>query len=129
MRLHLDALGWLHMLAGWMGVVTGASLFVLVGGTFAVAADSPMQLSGVPAFWLLLVAATFLVGGGVVMAGVGRAIVTRRPAGRTAALGLAAINLALLPFGTALAVYTFWAMLNDDARRAFGRPLRTPASA
>jgi hypothetical protein len=75
------------------------------------------------------VAATFLVGGGVVMAGVGRAIVTRRPAGRTAALGLAAINLALLPFGTALAVYTFWAMLNDDARRAFGRPLRTPASA
>jgi hypothetical protein len=29
-------------------------------------------------------------------------------------------SLVVIPFGTALAVYTFWTLLNDDARRAFG---------
>ena len=29
-------------------------------------------------------------------------------------------SLVVIPFGTALAVYTFWTLLNDDARHAFG---------
>jgi hypothetical protein len=35
-------------------------------------------------------------------------------------------NLLVIPFGTALGVYTFWALLNDEARRVFGRPPRAP---
>jgi len=52
-----------------------------------------------------------------------------RPFARAAALGLAAPNLVIVPFGTALGVYTFWVLLNDDARRGFGRPLRGAAPA
>ena len=46
-------------------------------------------------------------------------------AGRFGALALAVPNLAVVPFGTALSVYAFWVLLNDDARAEFGRPLRT----
>jgi hypothetical protein len=35
-------------------------------------------------------------------------------------------NLLIVPFGTALGFYTFWVLLNDDARREFGRPPRGP---
>ena len=41
--------------------------------------------------------------------------------------GLMAITESEHFFGTALAIYTLWALLNDDARREFGRPPRTPA--
>ena len=40
---------------------------------------------------------------------------------RLASLILAVPNLVLVPFGTALGVYTLWVLLNDDARQAFGR--------
>jgi hypothetical protein len=39
---------------------------------------------------------------------------------------MGAVNLVLIPFGTALGVYTGWVLLNDDARRAFGRRPRAP---
>jgi hypothetical protein len=32
---------------------------------------------------------------------------------------LAVLNLFVLPFGTALAIYTFWVLLHDDARALF----------
>jgi hypothetical protein len=44
-----------------------------------------------------------------------------------AALLLALPNLLVLPFGTALGVYTYWVLLNNDARDAFGRPQRSAA--
>jgi hypothetical protein len=34
----------------------------------------------------------------------------------------------VVPFGTALSVYAFWVLLNDDARAEFGRPLRTAST-
>jgi len=59
---------------------------------------------------------------------VGRLLPGRRQRTRHAAIALAVTNLVIVPFGTALAVYTFWVLMNDDARREFdGRP-RTPAS-
>jgi len=55
------------------------------------------------------------------MALVGRAIHRRQQAGRLAALLLSIPNLVIVPFGTALGIYALWALLNDDARREFGR--------
>jgi hypothetical protein len=45
-----------------------------------------------------------------------------------AALVLAVLNLIVVPFGTALGFYTFWVLLNNDARREFGRPPRGPSA-
>ena len=59
---------------------------------------------------------------------VARGLKRRRTSARLAALVLAVANLIIVPFGTALGVYTFWVLLNDDARREFGRPPRGPSA-
>ena len=127
MRLHLDVLGWLHALGGAFGVVTGSSLLVLATGTFvargAFGGNSAIALSVV---WTLAACAVVFLAGGAAMIATGRALLARRAGGRPAALWLALVNLVVLPFGTALGIYTFWALLNDDARREFGRRPRAP---
>ena len=55
----------------------------------------------------------------------GRALLARSPRSRTVLLTLVVPNVFVLPFGTALAIYACWVLLNDDARREFGRPVRS----
>ena len=59
-----------------------------------------------------------LVWGG---AHVGASVLLRRrhPAGRVLTLGLAVVNLLVLPFGTALGAYALWILLTDEGRRLF----------
>ena len=129
MRVHLDVLGWLHVLVGATGVCSGMALEILALGT---ALSLPGDLAigtrvANPVVFLLLVAGVCFIGGGVLMVGVGRSLARRQTAGRRAALLTALPNLVLLPFGTALGIYTFWTLLNDEARLEFGRPPRAPA--
>lgn len=129
MQVHLDVLGWLHVLAGWIGALTGAALLLLGAGAASIVVD-PSRDAGVAAvMWLLVGTGLALVAGGTLMIATGRGLVARRPPARLSALLLALPNLCGLPFGTALGVYTLWALLNDDARGAFGRRLRGPGSA
>jgi len=123
MQVHLDVLGWLHVLAGWVGVLTGASFLVLAAGA-ATLLGEPASAGVAAVMWLLAGAGLLLVLGGLVMMATGRGLVRRRRGARWSALLLSLPNLCGIPFGTALAVYTLWALLNDDARSAFGRPLR-----
>jgi len=76
--------------------------------------------------WILLWCGAILAAGGAALAFTGRALAKRRPAGRRLALILAVPDLLAVPFGTALSVYAFWVLLNDEARREFGRPPRLP---
>jgi hypothetical protein len=46
----------------------------------------------------------------------GRALRQHRSWSRVSALTLGVINLLILPFGTALGVYTLWVLMHDDAR-------------
>jgi hypothetical protein len=50
----------------------------------------------------------------------------RQPAGRVLTLGLALVNLLVLPFGTALGAYALWILLTNEGRRLF-EPLATAA--
>jgi hypothetical protein len=43
----------------------------------------------------------------------------RRPLGRVVSLGLAVVNLLVLPFGTAFGAYALWVLLADEGRRLF----------
>jgi hypothetical protein len=43
-------------------------------------------------------------------------------------MALAVLNLFFLPFGTALAVYSFWVLLADPTRRLFDPTAQTPAT-
>jgi hypothetical protein len=122
-RIHFDVLGWLYVVTGAFGLLTGAALFILACGTDAALAG-PRGFHGGPTVWFFILCGAIFIAGGLLMAAAGRAVVGRKRTGRTAALLLAVPNLAILPFGTALAIYTFRTLLNDDARREFGRPTR-----
>jgi hypothetical protein len=50
---------------------------------------------------------------------IGRALGTYRPWARLLALGLAVVNMVLLPFGTALGAYACWVLLKEEGRGAF----------
>jgi uncharacterized membrane protein len=125
MRVHLDVLGRLHFVWGLFGVLTGASLGVLATGTLAsLLGLGSLGRAEQAAVWVLLTCAVALTSMGVCTLVVGRALRRRSPAGRMTALVLAVANLVIVPFGTALGIYTFWVLLNDDARVEFGRPAR-----
>jgi threonine/homoserine efflux transporter RhtA len=120
-RVHLDVLGWLHGLTGWVALACGAALLLLAGGTASLTSDGAEAMAVV---WMLLAGGLAMSLGGWLMIVTGRAITRRRKGGRLAALLLAVPALFIPPFGTALAAYSLWALLNDDARAAFGRPPR-----
>jgi hypothetical protein len=120
-RVHFDVLGWLHISVGAFGLLTGASLGVLSLGTATALAGRAVDAAPSPAVWFLLFSGAIFALVGAITVLIGRALVGRRPIARSAALALAAPSLVVIPFGTALAVYTFWTLLNDDARRAFAR--------
>lgn len=130
MRVHTDVLAWLHGIWGAFGVLAGLSLWVLAVGTDAALLDLG-SIGGAEhaAVWMFIVSGAVLGVLGIVMMLIGRSIHRRQSVGRVAALLFAVPNLIIVPFGTALGVYTFWVLLNDDARRDFGRPLRGSPSA
>ena len=63
--------------------------------------------------------AVLLLVAGIANAWAGRALQRRQPTGRIVTLVLAVVNLFVLPFGTALAIYAFWVLLHNDARALF----------
>jgi len=123
MRHHINVLGLLHMVWGAFAALAGVSLAILAAGTNATADTAGSSA----AVWLLGATGAFLFFSGLALAGTGRRLRAVEPAARMAALVLALPNLLILPFGTALGVYTYWVLLNNDARDAFGRPQRSAA--
>lgn len=122
MRRHVDLVGLLHLIWGGLGILVGISLIVLAAGASAIAmipehADSSMA-AGLMAFGLGGVGGA-LIGGGVLSAWIGVGLRRHRPRARIAAFAMALINLFLLPFGTALGIYTFWTLAHHEARALF----------
>jgi len=129
MPVHLALLGRLHVALGAFGVLCGLSLLILAAGTSVALVDLTIgSEDGRAGVWILTICGGLLIAGGLALIVAGRALDRRSRAGRLGALALAVPNLAVVPFGTALSVYAFWVLLNDDARAEFGRPLRTTGS-
>ena len=127
MLVHLHLLGRLHVLLGAFGVLGGLSLAVLAAGTRAAAFSLGLyEDEAGPGVWILAICGGALIVGGAALIMAGRALKRRTVGSRLAALLLAVPNLAIVPFGTALSVYAFWVLLNDEARHEFGRPPRGP---
>jgi hypothetical protein len=125
MRLHIDVLGWLHVVWGGFGVLTGTSLLILgIGVRQATLGEAPGRAEQAVVVLLLTVGGT-LMAAGAASAVTGWFLRQVHGRARMAALVLAVPHLIVVPFGTALGVYTFWVLLNNDARRAFGREPRS----
>lgn len=119
MKNHITVLGWLQIALGVLdifvalavfGVLAGAGLLLglaggvslpIVGGVVGTIVGSLVALTAVP---------NLLAGFGL-LGGHGWA--------RVLTLILAVLNLLKVPWGTALAVYTFWVLTDEEARRFF----------
>jgi len=122
MDRHIDVLGLLHLVWGALGVLLGISVLLLAGGSVAIALSGAHRGPDVAAALTavaLTAASIVLLVGGAANAWAGAGLRRHRPAARIAALGLGLLNLFVLPFGTALGVYTFWVLLNHEARARF----------
>lgn len=120
MKPHLHLLGILQVIWGAMGLLLGVSMLMLALGAIAIGWASPGEelAAGITAVAFVVFAVALLAGGGA-NAWAGAAIGRRTPAGRLATLWLAVLNLFVLPFGTALAIYAFWVLLHNESRAQF----------
>jgi hypothetical protein len=123
-KRHVDFLSWLHLawgviflLVALAGGALAAGAFAISSGSGPVAVASPMaaRVTGVT---LVIVSLTALLWAGLHI-WIGRALGHYRPWARLLALGLAVVNLVLLPFGTALGAYACWVLLKDEGRKLF----------
>ncbi len=120
MTAHLRLLSTLHLVWGAIGLLLGVSTLLLALGAVAigVSASGDRIAAGVTATAFGIFAAA-LIGGGVSNAWAGAALRRREPNGRIVVLAFAVINLFVLPFGTALAIYAYWVLLHNDTRMMF----------
>lgn len=120
MRPHLHLLGILQLVWGGIGLLLGVSMLLLAIGAIGigVTSDQDRIAAGVTAGAFVVFAVALLAGGGA-NAWAGTALRRHQPRGRLAVLWLGALNLFVLPFGTALGIYAFWVLLHVETRRAF----------
>ena len=122
MERHVNLLGVLETLWGALAMLVGVSMLLLAAGAVAAAVDPFGEAMG---FAAGLTAAIFAVIGlfallwGGAHAWAALLLKRRRPLGRVVSLGLAVVNLLVLPFGTAFGAYALWVLLTNDGRRLF----------
>jgi hypothetical protein len=119
---HVGILAILTAIWGALAMLVGLSLLLLAAGPVAILSTPQGEAVGFAAGF---VAAMFAVTGVFAFAWGGAHVWTaarlrrREPRGRMVGLGLALVNLLILPFGTALGVYALWVLLTDEGRRLF----------
>ncbi len=120
MRPHLHLLGILQLVWGAIGLLLGVSMLLLAVGAVAIGVTpgADRVASGLTAGAFAAFAFGLLAGGGA-NAWAGRELRRNQPRGRLAVLWLGAVNLFVLPFGTALGIYAFWVLLHNQTRTAF----------
>ncbi len=124
MKRHVDFLAWLYLAWGAVFLLVALAAAALAAGALAMStATGPVPVTSPVA--ARLTAATLAILSGLALfwallhLWIGRALGTFRPRARLLALGLAVVNLVLLPAGTALGAYACWVLLKDEGRRLF----------
>jgi hypothetical protein len=121
----------LYHLWGVLALVAGLAILVLAVGALAIimspdrAALGPDFAAGLTAGAFFVFAALALLWGAVHVL-TGFALRRHRHWARLVGMALAVLNLFFLPFGTALAVYTFWTLLSDETRKLFAPARQVP---
>jgi hypothetical protein len=127
---HIDLLGRLFVVAAFLAALVAVAMIVMGLGTATISrpGDTGLEFrAAVMGFTFGLVGLVALLWAGA-NAAIGMGLRRRRRWSRRVGLALSVLNIFVLPFGTALAVYTVWVLLNHDARLAFA-PTCAPAGA
>ena len=110
---HLKILGILWIIHGAMHMMPGLVLITIFNARFLPQDVPPFVLNFMPFLGALLTL------GGVICAGVGAGLLMRLRWARIGALILGGLSLRSIPFGTALGIYTFWALLPDENEQEY----------
>ena len=129
MRRHVEAVAWLQIVLGALGVLTGMMLLLFFGGlgTFAAATgahsgdpDAVIALPVLGAVGAGIFVLLVVISAPGLIAGIG--LLKWQPWARILTIVLAAINLLNVPIGTALGIYALWVMLQEETVRLFEQP-------
>jgi hypothetical protein len=122
-RPHVDFLGVLFIVWGLLTTLVGLSTISLGVGAVSLIASASRGGAGQVAAGFTAAAFTTLgiiaIAWGVVHVAIGMAVRRRSHSARILALMLGAVDLLLLPYGTALGCYTLWVLLNEEGKRMF----------
>jgi hypothetical protein len=116
MNQHVTVLAILYIISGAILLLLGGGLFLIIAGAGAISGDpEAMAITGivgtlVGGFFLILSIPSIIAGAG---------LLGRRSWARILTLILGAFQLFNIPFGTALGIYTFWVLLNDQTGAVF----------
>lgn len=119
MRNHVRILGWLQILLGVLDLLMGLAIFGIFAGIGVVGGLSgelsvPLVSGAIGTVVASVIGLTAIPN---LIAGFG--LLGHRNWARILALVLGALNALKFPWGTALAVYTFWVLMDDRTRRLF----------
>jgi hypothetical protein len=119
---HVDLVGVLFIIWGTLTALIGLSTLALAVAAASIIASTSHGGGQVAAG---VTAAAFLALGGIAIVwglahvAVGVPLRRRDHTARVLALTLGAVDLVLLPYGTALGCYTLWVLLNEQGRKLF----------
>jgi hypothetical protein len=119
---HLALLAVLAAVWGALAALVGVSLLLLAAGAFSQGLVPTGPALGVAAGLTAAAVAIFgliAVTWGAAHLWVSAMLRRHRPVGRLLMLGLAGVDLLVLPFGTALGAYAFWVLLTHGGDRLF----------
>jgi hypothetical protein len=110
---HIKILGWLYIAMGALGVVVGVFVFLVLGiaGAASGEAGAAVAAGGVGLFVAIIIAVVSLPS---LIAGWG--LMKRKSWSRMLAIVLGALSLLSIPVGTALGIYTIWALTKPESQ-------------
>lgn len=116
MKAHLDAVGWIDLVAGApftaLGALVGLGVLVLAPAFYGGPLWSPADAAFVHPVVGLISAALLAIGIPNLIAGA--ALLRKQRSGRVLAMVLAVLALATVPLGTATGLYTLWVLTHRD---------------
>ena len=123
MTAQVDFLGILFIVWGLLTTLVGVSTLALGVGALALLASASRGSGGEMAAGLTAAVFTALaiiaIGWGAAHVIVGVPLRRRQPWSRLVAMMLGAVDLLLVPYGTALGIYAIWLLLNEDGKKEF----------
>lgn len=116
MDTHVRILGWLWIIFGVLGILGALCIGISTAGGGLISQDDTAILA--TSIVAVVCGGLFFLGSALnIIAGVG--LLKYKSWARILAIILGIVNLFGFPIGTALGIYTFWAMFNEETKQLF----------